>query len=165
MNKLVLKATHSDTGLPSIVQFEEVVCEKHLGQPLAITGQSNDPCVHCSVEWHADWKRLLANNEWLGKLGKTDLVYIAGPMTGIEDFNRPAFWMMEHAIKLREAQVMSPAHYENLSLPYEWYMRNDIAMLLKCNVVVFLCGWKKSKGAKVEHRVATIIGSTIYYQI
>jgi hypothetical protein len=78
-------------------------------------------------------------------------VYICGPMTGIPDYNYPAF--NECAEQLREIGF----HVENPAknpVPdcgsYNGYMRMSIAQLVKCDQVVLLPGWINSKGAKIE---------------
>lgn len=38
------------------------------------------------------------------------------------------------------------------------HMRVDIAMLLACDFIYMLHGWEQSKGAKLEHDVATSCG-------
>jgi hypothetical protein len=109
-------------------------------------------------------KAIYKANGWLMEIGEASIVYVAGPMTGIEDFNRRAFWIMEHCLKLRRCRVLSPAHYDDLDLPYEWYMRRGLQMVLDANTLVMLNGWSGSKGANIEHRVATAVGNKIYYK-
>lgn len=109
-------------------------------------------------------KGIYRANAWLTEIGEEQVVYVAGPMTGIEDYNRQAFWIMEHCLKLRRCQVLSPAHYDDLNHPYEWYMRRGLQMVLDANTLVMLNGWSKSKGANIEHRVAAAVGNKIYYK-
>lgn len=35
--------------------------------------------------------------------------------------------------------------------------------LVKCDMVVFLDNWQDSKGARIEHRVARLLGKKIIY--
>lgn len=62
-------------------------------------------------------------------------LYVAGPMTGYQDLNFPAF----HAetARLRE--------------------------LLGCNAIVLLAGWAQSRGATLEHHVASSLGLTVFH--
>ena len=76
-------------------------------------------------------------------------VYIAGPMTGIPEFNRPAFYAAEEYLKGHGAKVMNPA-----ILPDGWehrsYMNIAIPMMMECDAVALLPGWQESAGARVE---------------
>lgn len=85
----------------------------------------------------------------LNERGLIDLagvkVYVAGPMTGLPQFNRPAFFAAEAYLQGQGARVMNPA-----VLPDGWehdaYMRIAIPMLMECEAVAFLPGWQQSKG-------------------
>lgn len=82
-------------------------------------------------------------------------IYIAGPMSGLPEFNYPAF--NEAALRLRTLgyHVENPA--ENPVPPCKsWagYMRLAIAKLATCDCVALLPGWETSKGASVEQRLA-----------
>lgn len=91
--------------------------------------------------------------------------YIAGPMTGIEDFNFPAFNAM--AARLRNAgyAVINPAELdgEDTSQAWDYYLRRDLTELAKCCRVVLLPGWAKSKGASLEHHIAKTLEMDIIY--
>ena len=82
-------------------------------------------------------------------------LYIAGPMTGLPEFNFPAF--NEAAKLLRDAgyQVCNPA--ENFAgrvdLPRAVYIRADLKALLECDGIVLLPNWRYSAGARMEHQV------------
>lgn len=87
-------------------------------------------------------------------------LYIAGKMTGMPEFNFPAFH--EAAAELRAAgyEVQNPAegeHNRDLTKPWNFYMRHDIRMLLDCDGLALLEGWSGSKGAQLEYHIATAI--------
>ena len=87
-------------------------------------------------------------------------VYLCGPMTGIEDFNRPAF--RECAAMLREQGfiVMTPADcYQGNS--WEEGMKKDIPAMLSCDRVSLLDGWEKSRGARLEVFIARELGMRV----
>lgn len=89
-------------------------------------------------------------------------VYLSGPMTGLPDFNYPAFHAA--AKKLRDAGVVVENPAENQ--PPEcgtWagYMRNALVQMLRCEAVVMLPGWESSRGASVEWRLAVELGMTV----
>ncbi|MGL6378234.1 DUF4406 domain-containing protein [Aeromonas hydrophila] len=73
-------------------------------------------------------------------------VYVAGPMTGLPEFNRPAFFAAEAHLKSLGAQVMNPAILPD-GWSHEAYMRIAIPMLMECEAVAFLPGWQYSCGA------------------
>jgi hypothetical protein len=96
-------------------------------------------------------------------------VYIAGPMTGYPEFNYPAFH--DAATRLRDAgfEVVSPAelnpidpslivddkYYTEL---YPSYIKRDVIALIECDHIVMLQGWQASKGATLEHHIASVLG-------
>ena len=90
-----------------------------------------------------------------------NVIYISGPMTGLKDFNYPAFYEAE--LKLKEAgfnYVMNPAR---TSLPpkeptWENYMKAAISKLMMCQHVATLEGAYESKGAREEIRLANLVG-------
>lgn len=90
-------------------------------------------------------------------------VYIAGPMTGLPNYNYPAFQAM--ADKLRKADICVISPHELFSgdtgLPWHVYMQAGLTALLKCKAVVLLKGWDKSRGAKLEREVAVACGMLV----
>ena len=88
------------------------------------------------------------------------IIYLAGPMTGIEDYNYPAF--LEAARLLRKAghTVLNPAELfdENMKLPRTVYMKYGIKNLISAEFVAVLPGWENSRGAKLEVDVARECG-------
>ena len=97
------------------------------------------------------------------------LVYVAGPMTGIEDFNFPAFAAAAERLKLNGYEVINPADNDNgdpeqaaqSGTPWEDYMRKDLADVLEADAVAVLPGWQRSRGASLEVTVATALGVPI----
>lgn len=89
-------------------------------------------------------------------------IYLAGPMTGLPDFNFPAFHAA--AARLREAgwEVINPA--ENFGgrtdLPRETYIRADVILLAQCDAVALLPGWEESRGARLEYLLARELSMT-----
>lgn len=100
-------------------------------------------------------------------------VYLAGPMTGYDKWNFPAF--DEYAARLRATgkYVISPAELDRDAgfdenderLPDNFMfdaMRRDIEALLQVDAVVLMPGWEKSKGVAIELAVAKALGLRIY---
>lgn len=91
-------------------------------------------------------------------------VYIAGPMTGYEEFNYPLFH--RHAVRW-EAEgwaVHNPAtsFNGNANLPYRLYMQAAINLLMQADAIALLPGWEESKGAKLECLIGQRLGLAFY---
>ena len=84
-------------------------------------------------------------------------VYIAGPMTGLPMFNRPAFFAAEAYLQAQGAVVMNPAILPE-GFSHDAYMRIAIPMMMECEAVAFLPGWQQSKGARQEFTRAHAFG-------
>ena len=91
-------------------------------------------------------------------------VFISGPMSGYEDFNRPAFMNAEKLLKAGGFDVFNPA-WINVGWPTEdegyytaWQSREllsiDIHALSYCDAIYHLRGWDESSGARLEHDYA-----------
>lgn len=79
-----------------------------------------------------------------------DVVYVAGPMTGKDLFNYVQFYGFCGLIqKEYQCFVLNPARQQN-GLTYEEYIRLALEDVEKATVMVFLDGWEKSRGAKIE---------------
>lgn len=81
------------------------------------------------------------------------IVYIAGPMTGYPDFNRPLFMRAERALKWSGHIVLNPAYHPD-GLTHRQYMKLCLPMVKVADAVGFLPGWRDSKGAMKEYRQA-----------
>ena len=82
---------------------------------------------------------------------KDDVVYIAGPMTGLPELNYPAFNAMEKWLKeMYQCKVLNPARQPD-GLTYQEYMRRAYIDIDNATAVFFLHGWKNSRGAKNEY--------------
>jgi len=84
-------------------------------------------------------------------------VYIAGPMTGLPDFNYPAF----HAEAARlHALGYAPANPARNPEQATWldYMRVAIRQMVTCDAVALLPGWQQSRGASIEYSIAIALG-------
>ena len=86
-------------------------------------------------------------------------VYVAGPMSGLPDFNYPAFNAEAGRLRALGYEVENPA--ENPVPPcgsWAGYMRMALAQVVQCDGIVLLPGWETSRGATLEHHVATTLG-------
>lgn len=88
-------------------------------------------------------------------------LYVAGPMSGLPEYNYPAFH--EAARKLRAAgyEVLNPADTGRpLGDPWQAFMRDAISLLIECDAVALLDGWQNSRGARVESNLARNLSMT-----
>ena len=88
------------------------------------------------------------------------IVYLAGPMTGLPEWNRPAFHAAAQAWRVRHHVVLNPA--ENFGgderIPYADYIRASIRQVLAVQAIALLPGWQESRGARVEVHLALTLG-------
>ena len=88
------------------------------------------------------------------------IVYIAGPMTGLEDNNKPAFWEAEDVLGRLGYKCLNPASLPD-GLDAEKYMPICLAMLDAADAVALLDGWERSKGAAIEEAYARYQGKRV----
>lgn len=82
-------------------------------------------------------------------------VYLSGPMTGLPNFNRPAFAEAASMVRRCGLSAFNPgeADLENVR-DWKANMRICIAALAISHRLVQLEGWQQSKGAMIEHDLA-----------
>lgn len=85
-------------------------------------------------------------------------VYVAGPMTGYPELNYPAFHATAEKLRGMGYEVVSPAELNPITTPYREAMLNDIKALVECDHILMLQGWQASKGATLEHHIASVLG-------
>lgn len=87
-------------------------------------------------------------------------LYLAGPMSGLPEYNYPAF--NDAAARLREAGffVANPAEIEPPNPNPTWadWMRAAITLMLTCDAIALLDGWQMSRGAVIERDLANRLG-------
>ena len=80
-------------------------------------------------------------------------LYVAGPMTGIKDYNYPAFNDAETLLKSVGYEVLNPAR-QGYGLTYDGYLKLAIADVFACDGIALLPRWEDSPGAKAEVALA-----------
>ena len=85
-------------------------------------------------------------------------LYVIGPVSGIENDNRPAF--EEAALELERAgyDACVPHWFIPAGTDWELAMRRSVEMLVKCDGVAALDGFGQSRGARLEADLAAGIG-------
>lgn len=82
-------------------------------------------------------------------------IYLSGPMTGLPDYNYPAFNAEADRLRAPGYLVENPA--ENplpADAPWHLCMRDAIRQMLTCDAVALMPGWQVSRGANVEVELA-----------
>lgn len=93
---------------------------------------------------------------------RANRLYLAGPMTGFEDFNFPAFHKMAADLRGRGYVVENPAEHGVVE-GADWtdYMAYGLTRLGLCAQVAVLPGWENSKGARLEVHIARELGMKV----
>ena len=101
-------------------------------------------------------------------------IYISGGITGVENW-QDIFMAAEQDLMLHlhaRLFIFNPVKIakdlersvkvNTGKMPgYTDYMREDIKILARCNAICMLPGWKHSKGARLEYRIAKILNMQI----
>jgi hypothetical protein len=87
-------------------------------------------------------------------------IYIAGPMTGLPDYNRPAFNAAARILSQNGEIALNPAILPE-GMKHEEYMTICLAMVEVCDMVALLPGWEVSVGAQMEHKRARELGKEV----
>lgn len=113
-------------------------------------------------------------------------VYIAGPMSGYENFNKDSFFQAEKYLRSMGFEIIgNPAAWdiaeygadilvnktgdvaESAAKGFDLRstMAKDLAFVCKVATHIFMLkGWEHSKGARAEHAAATSVGVEVIYQ-
>ena len=94
-------------------------------------------------------------------------VYISGPITGLP-FEKVEQAFNDAEIRLQEEGYETVNPLENgLTKDHSWkeHMKADIKLLMDCDTIYLIKGYKNSKGAMIEYDLARILGYDIIEQI
>jgi len=89
-------------------------------------------------------------------------IYLSGPMTGLPEFNFPAFHAAAARLRALGLDVVNPAEI-NAETGGDWhdYLKADIKALCDCTALALLPGWMHSNGAHLELHIALRLGLRI----
>ena len=101
-------------------------------------------------------------------------LYLAGPMTGLPEFNFPAFDRAADILAAAGYTVFNPAQMDrdvgfnptSTEVSKEFLrdaLRRDLSAICECDAIAMLPGWEKSGGAMVEWTLAKHLGLKIMY--
>jgi hypothetical protein len=87
-------------------------------------------------------------------------LYLAGPMTGLPEFNYPAFFAESERLHRLGFHVENPAANPE-QRDWAGYLRVALTQLLTCEAVALLPDWQSSRGACLEVHVAKSLGMPV----
>jgi nucleoside 2-deoxyribosyltransferase len=96
-------------------------------------------------------------------------IYLAGPMSGFDDFNFPTFHKYAFELRKEGHDVFSPAEadlekwgdLENVrkNATYRECLRTDLNWILdEAEAIALIPGWEKSKGVAAELALSKALG-------
>lgn len=100
--------------------------------------------------------------------------YLCGPMTGIQDFNFPAFHEATNTLRAQDWDIVNPAELDELEgfdsttavVSQEAYydvLGRDLRQLMSVEAIIALPGWERSRGAKAEIALARALSKQIFF--
>lgn len=95
-----------------------------------------------------------------------DRIYISGPMTGLPGKNLEAFTSAATQVEEAGFYPINPGkHGINPSWSYHDYLRLDVILLLSCQGILMLDGWRDSNGALIERELAIRLAMPVFYSV
>jgi hypothetical protein len=88
-------------------------------------------------------------------------IYLADPMTGLPEYNYPAFHVEAAQLRALGYHGENPAEPPPEQHSWEAYMRQAIRQMLTCDIAAFLFGWAESRGALLERYIAHQVGLAV----
>lgn len=111
---------------------------------------NNKVFISGPITGHADWRmrfddaeRTVLHDIFFDRYGNADLYYRYGYF-GFRPVN--------------------PSAFGDESKSWRWNMVRSIWKLLGCSYVFFMRGWHDSRGCRIEHTVADLLGKRIIYE-
>lgn len=91
-------------------------------------------------------------------------LYLAGPMTGLPNFNYDMFHLYSELLRDRGYEVFNPAeaHDGDQGLPLWKYYAADLPEVASADAIAVLPGWQASTGARIEVLVAQKLDKKVY---
>jgi len=84
-------------------------------------------------------------------------IYIAGPMSGLPEYNYPAFHAADAELKALGHETLNPATNPECD-SWEGYMRAAIAQVIQADAIAYLPRSHYSRGARLELVIGKSLG-------
>jgi hypothetical protein len=91
------------------------------------------------------------------------IFYIAGPVTGIPEGNRPLFDQAQVWLEQQGAIALNPTILPEGLASHQSYMNICLPMLREAQAILLLPGWHRSVGAKMEYDEARRLGMPMFH--
>lgn len=88
-------------------------------------------------------------------------LYVAGPVTGVPDLNRPAFDCAAERLEAAGHSPLLPHWFAPAGADWQTAMRRCVETLVRCDGVALLPGWESSRGASLESDLAAGLGMPV----
>jgi hypothetical protein len=138
-----------------------IVTESLIGMIATVTqmvppaNEPPPPFIQGPIDRAVDRIRTLVDPGVTLAAARANRVYLAGPMTGIADFNYPAFNTMAARLRAAGYEVENPADHGTVEgAVWADYMAYDLTRLGLCGMIALLPGWDLSQGARLEVMIA-----------
>lgn len=128
-------------------------------------GSENTQCASSDLKWDSVTHRPASPKVTDGvtfSVLTNKIYYIAGPMSGLPNFNRDAFNAAAAKLTTAGHTALNPATLPD-GLSQAQYMDICLAMLRCATHVQMLRGWDDSRGAFAERALALKLGLTVEY--
>jgi len=99
-------------------------------------------------------------------------LFLAGPMTGLPEYNYPAFHAEAKRLRAQGHEVWNPAEQAETqddfnpktdeAKSHAHYMARNLPAVCNADAVVVLPGWRNSRGARLEVYVAGALGVGVF---
>lgn len=91
---------------------------------------------------------------------RTPHLYIAGPMTGLPEFNYPAFHRVQRELVAAGFIVINPARNRPQVANPQWkdFLKMSVKQVADVDGIAVLPGWQNSTGAQLEVYLANQLG-------
>lgn len=91
------------------------------------------------------------------------VIYMSGRISGCKDY-KERFEKAEKELTGYFDFIINPTKEVEETITYRNAIIADIQLLLKCTHIYMLRGWWRSRGARLEHHIAKVLGLVIEYQ-
>lgn len=98
------------------------------------------------------------------------MIYISGRITGNknwkEEFNAAEKYLrsISYRIIINPVEIAEIVESECNKPKWRDYMDIAIRNLMQCSAIYMLIGWRRSKGARLERKIAKAFGMKVIYQ-